>query len=468
MSASEFIIVAAIVIVGLIFLVVGQRFIFGSQEETMQYSNQADAEGIISLINRVVSEPASHVSYSQYVSLSNITIKDGILTYESGGSKYSFQVPKNVSNVYLEETTSICVIKIDEKITVSEECPKCNLDTFCTPDECKENCPDCLGPKKICVGDGFCNLNIGENCESSPSDCKCDSGKICCPISPGSDSHGCSLTNDLKKKGEQCWCDNQCDSGLKCNPTTSAFKDYRKACCEGDKKWNGTDCIDEICPPTISQCINHWHWDNYDGTFSMNINGEVCDYFEVCHPTILPIITEIIKCCDNKCSGNCHSKCNQALSDSGLSSTDTTETRKKCYGLYAVYGLDGAAKWMQGYQIHLEEPASIMLTGQTWMCTGYSIALTTLLRSVGYDKTEAYSVVTGDHAFNLVKLPGETNYRFMDTVGNGLYISGITSSDWYKDQHNECRTSSLGNGCMNDEGTFTCPSSSNIILGASC
>lgn len=242
MSASEFIIVAAIVIVGLIFLVVGQRFIFGSQEETIQYGNQAEAEGIISLINRIVTEPASHVSYFQYISLSNITIKDGILTYEREGSKYSFQVPKNVSDVHLEETTSICVIKTDEKIMVSEECPKCNIDSVCSLDECKEICPDCVGPKKICIGDGFCNLNIGESCENS-GDCKCGSGN-CCPRAPDADETGCSKIEIGKlKKGEECWCSNQCESGLKCNPTTEDFKDYKNACCEPEKLWDGKDCI---------------------------------------------------------------------------------------------------------------------------------------------------------------------------------------------------------------------------------
>jgi Papain family cysteine protease len=273
MSASEFIIVVAIVIVGLIFLVVGQRFIFGSQEQAMQSSNQAEAEGIISLINRIVNEPASHVSYSQYISLTNITIKDGILTYEREGDKYSFQLPKNVSNVYLEETTSVCVIKTDGKIMVSEECPKCNLDTFCSIDECKENCPDCVGPNKICIGDGFCNLNIGENCENSPKDCTCESGKICCPKSPDSDVNGCSLTETLKKKGEQCWCDNQCDSGLKCNPTAKIFKGYSKACCEAGKSWNGTDCIVPECKyPCEPGCIvpDKFDWRDYQGKNWLN------------------------------------------------------------------------------------------------------------------------------------------------------------------------------------------------------
>jgi hypothetical protein len=116
-----------------------------------------------------------------------------------------------------------------------------------------------------------------------------------------------------------------------------------------------------------------------------------------------------------------------------------------------------------------------MLNQGTWMCTGYSIALTTLLRSVGYNKNEVYTVAmlhsaTQGHAFNLVKFPGEANYRFVDTVGNTLYISGISSSDWYRLTFGACRTKSLsaGVGCQNDEGVFNCPPSSNIYLGASC
>lgn len=285
-------------------------------------------------------------------------------------------------------------------------------------------------------------------------------GTVCCPFfdnNDGSSGSNCSLSHCCPTYKPK-WCE---------KPKTGSPR------CVDQNEFNVEVC-EEICPPTISQCINHWHWDNYDGMFSMNVNGHVCDYYEVCHPNIRSIIDEIVNCCKNNCAGSCHSMCSRAVSESGLSSTDTPETRKKCYGLYTIYGLDGAAKWMKGYQIHIEEPASIMLTSQTWMCTGYSIALTTLLRSVGYEKDEAYSVGMDDgpkcgHAFNLVKLPGETNYRFVDTVGNGLYISGITGSDWYRNQCGACRTESLNSmGCQNDEGVFNCPSSSNVYLGTSC
>jgi len=237
-----------------------------------------------------------------------------------------------------------------------------------------------------------------------------------------------------------------------------------------------SECVEETCSPTTSQCFNNWHWKNYDGTFTLNVkNGYVCDYYEVCHPAIRWIVDEIVNCCNHKCVGNCHSMCNRALSESGLSSINTPETRKKCYGLYTIYGLDGAAKWMKGYAQNIERPASIMLNQGTWMCTGYSIALTTLLRSVGYSKNEVYTVAmlhspTEGHAFNIVKFPGETNYRFVDTVGNTLYISGISTSDWYRVKFGACRTKSLTSefGCQNDEGVFNCPSSQNIYLGASC
>jgi hypothetical protein len=77
-----------------------------------------------------------------------------------------------------------------------------------------------------------------------------------------------------------------------------------------------------------------------------------------------------------------------------------------------------------------------------------------------------------------VKFPDESKYRFVDTVGNSLYISGISVWDWYK-YRGHCRTDYNSNdpnllfpgkcsGCMNDEGNFYCPQKSDIFLGDSC
>jgi hypothetical protein len=375
--------------------------------------------------------------YSLNISNNAVSISDKISSKTAGFSKSAPEIVEN----YFEDCEKIFVNKMKEKIVINCRCLEIN-------ETCK---------KSLLCCSGYCN-ETSKKCEEMPvcpaericpgaSESKKDSlGKDCCPTDvPFCTGGHCCPTNKPK------WCDKPKTGSPRCVNQT----EYETEGCE------------EICSPTISQCYNHWHWNRYDGTFFMNVQGYVCDYYEVCHPDIKPIIEEIINCCKNNCAGNCHSMCNRALSESGLSSTDTQDTRKKCYGLYAIYGLDGAAKWMRGYQTHTEEPASIMLRGQTWMCTGYSIALTTLLRSVGYGGTEVYSLCSPGHAFNLVKFPGEANYRFVDTVGNILYVSGITSSDPYRQNYGYCRTS-YQCGCQNDGGTVNCPSPSNIILGASC
>lgn len=46
-------------------------------------------------------------------------------------------------------------------------------DGICTPKKCHTCALDCEGPNEICLGDGYCDSIIGENCANSP-DCSCD------------------------------------------------------------------------------------------------------------------------------------------------------------------------------------------------------------------------------------------------------------------------------------------------------
>ena len=269
MSASQFIIMAAVVIVGIIFIVAAQKFIFSSSEETEEYKYKAEGENIVSVLDRITKETAGYVSFIYYMDLCNISVKGGVLTYERNGIESSFHVSKEVKDVVLNDISSLCVMKSGNTITLNEECT-CNFDSMCAPDECKEACPDCIGPNNVCIGDDFCNNNILENCENS-IDCECDSGK-CCPDSPDADRKGCSLIEALEK-GEECWCDSQCDSELKCSYTTKNFKQYDKACCEEGKSWNGTDCIVPECGyPCEPGCIipDSFDWRNYQGKNWLN------------------------------------------------------------------------------------------------------------------------------------------------------------------------------------------------------
>jgi hypothetical protein len=542
MATSEFIILAGMIIVGFIFFLVAQGFISGELLLTKEKMYQTESQEIVSLIERSTSEQGPYFYYFREISFSNVSVKNKILTYQKGSYKFLYPVPKEVVDSDLENVTSICVLKKTGEIKLLDKCPKCNMDSACSQEECKEDCPDCYGPNSICVGDGFCNKGIGENCENS-IDCPCSG--LCCPTSPDSDKNGCTNIGNIERS-KQCWCNSQCQSGLECNPTAPTFSSYPKACCDSNKGWNGTDCVElkcpesnkcpgapmnggngdnvwtdingitccpfsdvgdisgpvcssshccptskslwcdkpktgnprcmdqtefinekceEICPSTITQCFNRWHWNNYGSSFQINIQGYSCDYWEVCQsPVVQPIAKEIIECCNNKCGGNCHSLCNKALSDSGLSSTDTPETRKKCYGLYAIYGQGAAARWMQGYLIHTENPASIMLSGSTWMCTGYSIVTTTLLRSVGYGKDEVYSICGPQHAYNIVKFPGDTKFTIVDTVGNcpGNYRPGGTPPACVGG-YPYCSYGGCTPCLMNDEGGGSCPPRSEVF-----
>ncbi len=130
---------------------------------------------------------------------------------------------------FLNETTGLC----DER--------PCIDDGKCTPDECLHSCSDCYGPSDVCINDGVCSPELGENCLNS-DDCKCEQG-VCCPDDSDADDLGCTL-NFGKGEGEECKCDSQCSDGLKCNPTYGNVG-YSKACCPPGKSWNGKKC-DEV------------------------------------------------------------------------------------------------------------------------------------------------------------------------------------------------------------------------------
>jgi len=474
--ASEMILTIGVLIAAGIALIQIKSVFYSEEKLSQQDLVNQFARDIESVIDKSSSVTGNATfSYKPQIKKYKLEVKDHIITVEdriSGKSTKFTKFHTNIKNTIVQDSLIIYISKIGNDVFIFGRCLEIG-------EECSGSYLCC--DKNPCWGDDIfvCQQECAEIGQKAADDASCCSGYV-------------NKTTGLCDEPPYCPKDRLCPGapetkiigGEDCCPTELPSCSGGHCCSENKPYWchspeqGDARCMDEneyeelcskICPQTISVCYNHWHWENY-GTahFQMNIGGKACDYYETCHyPVVQPIVEEIISCCDNKCSGNCHSLCNKAVSDSGLSSTDTLETRKKCYGLYSIYGLGPAAKWMKGYLKRLEEPSSVMFEGGTWMCTGYSIQVTTLLRSVGYSNNEVYSVIGPEHAYNLVKFPGESQYRFVDTVGNNLYISGITSRDGYREQLGYCRTS-FELPCQNDEYYSSCPSKSNIILGASC
>ncbi|MFH0862124.1 MAG: hypothetical protein V1875_03755 [Candidatus Altiarchaeota archaeon] len=109
----------------------------------------------------------------------------------------------------------------------------------------------------------------------------------------------------------------------------------------------------------------------------------------------------------------------------------------------------------------------------TGTCVDYSVAMTTILRKMGYDRDSIYSVDGDGHWYNLIKLPGDAKWHYLDTVGNrGSEIMGGTGWPDINNQSDPARPSygydycrKMDDGCSNDnygESTGRCPSNNNI------
>jgi hypothetical protein len=96
----------------------------------------------------------------------------------------------------------------------------------------------------------------------------------------------------------------------------------------------------------------------------------------------------------------------------------------------------------------------------TGTCADYSMALTTLLRKAGYEKDEVLTVEGEGHAYNLLKLPLENKYRFIDTTGNNIGIDFSKAFPTGRDKYDYCRNMKA---CYNDYGALTCPLMQDIV-----
>jgi hypothetical protein len=419
----------------------------------------------------------------------------------------------------------------DDGLCCFGECTDC-LEECDTIQECKAGCPACTFSD--CEDNGQCDFMepIGENCMST-TDCTCANGE-CCGNCENTEEDGCCIEGYFEcngacipeietpyNEGHDCECEGQCRDDLSCNFKADG---EGKACCPPGKKWDESQsiCVEpEICDSFSTRCYNRWWPNHYGGSFKVNDELFYCDTYEVCQDDIVPIVEEIINCCDNMCSGVCHSGCNRALQDSGLNLNDNEMTRKKCYAFYTAYAMD-RDRWMHGYwndeidckgiggtcslpadamASSVECQGSIGIGNSQWKndndmdqnscffgeppahaslaklkigtCADYSIAMTTLLRSVGYEEDEIYSTCAPGHMYNLIKLPGESKYRFIDTSGglNKLYFAGYENNNWawqvtvQENTYiiNHCDYGYGCGGCTNDGGSNSCPSKSNVL-----
>lgn len=256
-------------------------------------------------------------------------------------ASFSKQMPEIVSN-YFEDSKKITIIKKENKIFIMGRCLE-------NGEACYFSLACCSG---FCWGsNGYtCNQNCAPNGEYAPDSLACcskylNSSKQCDnpPICPAESVCSGSTDSGL-------WIDSQ---GNICCPLDRPICS-EKHCCPKDKpKWcenpkNGeARCMDENEYNTECRCLPdspcNSIWPSHQG-FLVKINEEnyACDLFEVCHGGLDWIVSEAEECCKNNCRGSCHNFCSQAI-------TQSSNNLKKCKGLYIIYGLGPAAKFMKDY-----------------------------------------------------------------------------------------------------------------------
>jgi len=111
-----------------------------------------------------------------------------------------------------------------------------------------------------------------------------------------------------------------------------------------------------------------------------------------------------------------------------------------------------------------EPPAHSSIILGTGTCTDYSVVLTTILRNLGLNDSEVYTVVNYKigHAYNIVKFPDDVKYTIVDTTGNNpnsmidtkALAQGRIKYCSYKDDYD--------NFCVNDLGKYLCPDVKNV------
>jgi hypothetical protein len=250
-------------------------------------------------------------------------------------------------------------------------------------------------------------------------------------------------------------------------------------------------------------------WPSQEGEI-LNVNsiGYSCNLVEVCNEDLDPIIADSIDCCDGTPIIEDNSKVNACSFANKYSNQNT----KRCQALYLINSLGANSIYMKDYfelemcckgvtelcenQKYLYSARPLPKTGKDlsklrcnnnpdnnppgeWIsdsridlnnialqdvpthvsleilssgtCVDYSFSLTTLLRKIGYKQDEIYTVEGSNHAYNLIKLPLDKKYTFVDTTGNNnpaIIFGKIPMGYEYCENMQKC---------YNDNGELLCP-----------
>ncbi|MEM0243110.1 MAG: hypothetical protein QXT34_01490 [Candidatus Aenigmatarchaeota archaeon] len=243
MNTLSLIIILALI--GITMFLSFQNMLFAISRDVKEKIIESRIKNFVDIIETVSKISSDYFYLEYFIDQSDLKIENNTLKIKVDDKTYSFLLHSKVENVEINKASRYCIFK-DRNIIKIFNCRDAMPinDGICEIRECRLNSEDCKGPNIACINDGICNTYIGENCENSADCAEKNNEKVCCPMDPSSNEKGYTARKNLKK-GEECFCDNQCSGNLKCNPVASNFKEYSRACCESGKYWNGIDCIEE-------------------------------------------------------------------------------------------------------------------------------------------------------------------------------------------------------------------------------
>jgi len=266
--------------------------------------------------------------------------------------------------------------------------------------------------------------------------------------------------------------------------------------------------------PQDTICDNKWP--SREGELiAINSRSKSCDLIEVCDDGLDFIVEDAIDCCDGTplteikkakaCNfANQYSQGNQqrcqglyaikGVGDNAIYMQDYLEAEMCCYGvesictkpsnLYTRNPLPRTSKQQNIQQLECKTSKENRVLGNwysdslmsynnialqdlhagatinalaTGTCVDYGVALTTILRKLGYSKDDVFLGEASNHAYTIVRLPLDIKYHIVDTTGNkapSIILGNVPYGYPY------CQN--LLN-CYNDLGKQLCPEMKSIV-----